>query len=60
MLHSTAAAGELFAVHFSEGMVNGDAMSISGRAYRRPCICSFLECNTSSISSYMRHNMQLE
>lgn len=55
MLHSTAAAGELFAAHFNERLVIGDAMSILRRAYRRPYICSFPECETSSISSYMRH-----
>jgi hypothetical protein len=33
----------------------GDAMAILWRAYRRPCIRSFPECDTSSISSYMQH-----
>jgi hypothetical protein len=32
-----------------------DAMAILGRAHRRPCICSFPECDTLAISSYMQH-----
>jgi hypothetical protein len=33
----------------------GDAMAILGRAYRRPCIRSFPECDTLSILAYMQH-----
>jgi hypothetical protein len=54
MLHSTALPKSCLPPTLVRGWF-GDAMAILGRAYRRPCIRSFPECDTSSISSYMQH-----
>jgi hypothetical protein len=54
MLHSTALPESCSPPTLVRGWF-GDAMAILGRAYRRPCIRSFPECDTSSISSYMQH-----
>jgi hypothetical protein len=54
MLHSTALPESCSPPTLVRGWF-GDAMAILGRAYRRPCILSFPECDTSSISSYMQH-----
>jgi hypothetical protein len=54
MLHSTALPESCSPPTLVRGWF-GDAMTILGRAYRRPCIRSFPECDTLAISSYMQH-----
>jgi hypothetical protein len=54
MLHSTALPEGYLPPTLVRGWF-GDAMAILGQAYRRPCIRSFSECNTSLISAYMQH-----
>jgi hypothetical protein len=54
MLHSTALPESCSPPTLVRGWF-GDAMAILGRAYRRPCIRSFPECDTLAISSYMQH-----
>jgi hypothetical protein len=59
MLHSTALPESCLPPTLVRGWF-GDAMAILGRAYRRPCIRSFPDCDTSSISSYMQHQYLIE
>jgi hypothetical protein len=54
MLHSTALPESCSPPTLVRGWF-GDAMAILERTYRRPCIRSFPECDTSSISTYMQH-----
>jgi hypothetical protein len=54
MLHSTALPESFSQPTLVEGWF-GDAMAILGRAYRRPCIRSYPECDTLAILSYMQH-----